>query len=95
MASTFFSESALIDAVPANRLATRRWASRLPRSHLRPTTLDFLRGAIVKMKSGRGVPLRYSTSWNLYFWRVLPLKSEKLTLGLQVALRLGHTRSVC
>ena len=31
--------------------------------------------------SSRGAPLRYSTSWNLYFWRALPLKSEKLMLA--------------
>ena len=48
-----------------------------------------LRRAIVESNPGRGLPLRYSTSWNLQFGRVLPLKSEKLTFAIAPRLILG------
>ena len=38
-----------------------------------------LRGAIIKSNPGRVVQNSYSTSLNLHFWRVFPLKSEILT----------------
>ena len=38
---------------------------------------------------GREVPFMYSTSWNRHFWRVLPLKSEKLTFAVAPRLILG------
>ena len=40
-----------------------------------------LRRAIVESNPGRGVQNSYSTSWNLHFWRVFPLKSEELSLA--------------
>ena len=40
------------------------------------------RRAIVKKNPGRGVPLRYSTSWHLHFWRGLPPKFDKLTFSI-------------
>ena len=43
---------------------------------------SILRGAIVKSNAGRGVYNSYSTSWNLHFWRVFPLNSEKLTFAI-------------
>ena len=52
-----------------------------------PPTIS--RGAIVKKYPGRGVLLRYSTSWNLRLWRVLPVKSEKFTFAISPRLILG------
>ena len=46
------------------------------------------RRAIVNQNPGRGVPLRYTTSWNRHFWRVLPLKSEILTFAIAPRLML-------
>ena len=52
------------------------------------STLDSTRSNC-KNNPGRGVPLRYSTSWNLHFWRILPLESEKLTFAIAPRLILG------
>ena len=56
---------------------------------------QMLRGAIVKRNPGREVQNSYSTSWNIHFWRVFPLESEKLKYAIfRVNFRVERTLEV-
>ena len=50
---------------------------------------QILRGPMVRSNPGRGVPLRYSRSWNLQFWHPFPLRSGKVTFAIAPRLILG------